>query len=111
MDLNLAPHDGDAPQPGGPPPPPTMAEILAEMLASRQQQTELMGMFMQNAPAHPQGPHVPPPSRVVSYADFLATHPPVFKEARAPLEADDWLRTIESMCTDVQKTLFAAQQL
>jgi hypothetical protein len=31
-----------------------------------------------------------------SYSNFLATHPPVFSYATNPLEADSWLRTIES---------------
>jgi hypothetical protein len=48
--------------------------------------------------------------------DFAATHPPLFIEAREPLEADHWLRVIESKfgllhCTEVQKTLFGTQQL
>jgi hypothetical protein len=48
--------------------------------------------------------------------EFLATQPPTFTEASEPLEADHWLRTIESKfdllnCTGNQKTLFAAQQL
>jgi hypothetical protein len=41
-------------------------------------------------------------------------HPPLFTEAGEPLEADHWLRVMESKfgllhCTKVQKTLFAAQ--
>jgi hypothetical protein len=31
-----------------------------------------------------------------SYLDFLATHLSVFADATDPLEADSWLRTIES---------------
>jgi hypothetical protein len=51
-----------------------------------------------------------------TYSDFVTTHPPLFTEAGEPLEADHWLRVIESKfgllrCTEVQKTLFAAQQL
>jgi hypothetical protein len=43
-------------------------------------------------------------------------HPPLFTEAGEPLEADHWLRAMESKigllrCTEVQKTLFATQQL
>jgi hypothetical protein len=30
-----------------------------------------------------------------NYADFLKTQPPVFLKADEPLEADDWIRTIE----------------
>jgi hypothetical protein len=52
----------------------------------------------------------------MSYSDFLATHPPVFSGAKDLLDADDWLRTIESKFdmlhyTEYQKTLYAAQQL
>jgi hypothetical protein len=31
-----------------------------------------------------------------SYVEFLATQPPTFTEASETLEADHWLRTIES---------------
>jgi hypothetical protein len=51
-----------------------------------------------------------------TYGDFAVTHPSLFTEAGEPLEADHWLRVIESKfgllhCTEVQKTLFTAQQL
>jgi hypothetical protein len=46
--------------------------------------------------------------------EFLAIQPPTFAEASEPLEANHWLRTIESKfellnCMENQKTLFAAQ--
>jgi hypothetical protein len=42
--------------------------------------------------------------------DFLATHSPVFADATDPLEADNWLLTIEFKfellhCTGYQKTI------
>jgi hypothetical protein len=51
-----------------------------------------------------------------SYVEFLATQPPTFTKASEALEANHWLRTIESKfelinCTENQKTLFAVQQL
>jgi hypothetical protein len=51
-----------------------------------------------------------------SNVEFLATQPPTFTEASEPLEADHWLRTIESKfkllnCTEIQKMSFAGQQL
>jgi hypothetical protein len=51
-----------------------------------------------------------------TYLDFLKTQPPIFYKANEPLEAEDWLRTIEQKfslipCSDVQKTQFAVQQL
>jgi hypothetical protein len=53
---------------------------------------------------------------LTTYNYFAATHPLLFIEAGEPLEADHWLRMIESKfgllrCTEVQKTLFTAQQL
>jgi hypothetical protein len=51
-----------------------------------------------------------------TYSDFAATHPPLFTEAGEPLDASHWLQVMESKfrllrCTEVQKTLFTAQQL
>jgi hypothetical protein len=51
-----------------------------------------------------------------TYSDFTATHRPLFTEAGEPLEADRWLRVMESMfgllcCIEVQKSLFTVQQL
>ena len=48
------------------------------------------------------------------YVDFTDTQPPVFTKADEPLEADDWLRTMEQKfdlipCTEFQKPVFAAQ--
>ena len=63
------------------------------------------------------GPHGhPDPEGNNTYADFLKTHPPIFTKAEEPLEADDWICTIEQKfghihCNGNQKTLFAAQQL
>jgi hypothetical protein len=51
-----------------------------------------------------------------TYDNFTATHPPLFTEPGEPLKADHWLQVIESKFgllhgTEVQKTLFTAQQL
>jgi hypothetical protein len=53
---------------------------------------------------------------LTTYSDITVTHPLLFTEAGEPLEADHWLRAIEFKfgllrCTEVQKTLFATQQL
>jgi hypothetical protein len=47
-------------------------------------------------------------------SDFTATHPLLFTEVGEPLEADHWLRVIESKFglmhyTEVEKTLFTTQ--
>jgi hypothetical protein len=66
------------------------------------------GNGARNAPAPAPAP--------TTYNDFAATHSPLFTEAGEPLEADHWFRVMESKfgllrCTEVQKTLFAVQQL
>jgi hypothetical protein len=55
---------------------------------------------------------------VASYKDFFSTQPPLFSKAEEPLDADAWLRTIESKfalltipCANSSKAHFAAQQL
>ena len=50
------------------------------------------------------------------YGDFMETRPPTFSKAEDPLEADDWLCVIEQKlevnpCTEIQKIVFASQQL
>lgn len=51
-----------------------------------------------------------------TYRDFLKTDPPIFLKAKEPLEAKNWVRTIEKKfslicCSEVQKTMFIVQQL
>jgi hypothetical protein len=55
---------------------------------------------------------------VATYQDFFSTQPPLFSKVEEPLDADAWLRTIESKfalltipCADSSKAHFAAQQL
>jgi hypothetical protein len=56
--------------------------------------------------------------QMATYQEFLSTQPPLFSKAEEPLDADAWLRTIESKftllmipCADSSKAHFAAQQL
>src|SRR5438128_2693865 len=90
-------------------PPPTIAEVMA-------QQTQLLQMLVQNQ-AQQQQPHgCQGQPQLASYSDFAGTHPPIFSKAEDPLEADSWLRLMESKfelltCSEEQKTIFAAHQL
>jgi hypothetical protein len=95
-----------------PPPPPNLAEVMAR-------QTELLNQLVQAQMGHfhqqSRGQNEP---LSASYQDFLSTQPPLFHKADEPLDADAWLRTIESkfallpvLCSDENKVLFAAQQL
>ena len=58
----------------------------------------------------------PPPRPPSGLREFLSTQPPTFSHAVEPLDADDWLTTIESklriaQCTEQEKVLFASHQL
>ena len=95
-----------------PPPPPNLAEVMVR-------QTELLSQLVQ-AQQHqfrhqPRGRDEPPSA---GYQDFFGTQPPLFRKTEEPLDADAWLRTIESKfallpapCSDANKVLFVAQQL
>jgi hypothetical protein len=93
-------------------PPPNLAEVMAR-------QIELLNQLVQAQMGHfhhqSRGREEP---LSASYQDFLSTQPPLFHKADEPLDADAWLRTIESKfallsapCSDENKALFATQQL
>jgi hypothetical protein len=93
-----------------------LAQAIASILESRDEQTELLQQLVANSTRGGNGARNAPAPALTTYNDFAATHPPLFTEAGEPLEADHWLRVVESMfgllrCTEVQKTLFAAKQL
>jgi hypothetical protein len=101
---------------GNPPPPPSLAQAVASILESRDEQTELLRQLVANSTRGGNGTRNAPAPAPTTYSDFTATHPSLFTEAGEPLEADHWLRVMESKfrllrCTEVQKTLFAAQLL
>jgi hypothetical protein len=101
---------------GNPPPPPSLAQAIALILESRDEQTKLMWQLVANSVRGGNGARNSPTPAPTTYGDFAATHPPLFTEAGEPLEADHWLRVMESKYgllryNEVQKTLFTVQQL
>ena len=88
-----------------PPSSPNLAEVMALL-------TELIRQLVQgqqNQPRSQQQGHIPP---APGYQDFFGTHPPLFHQTDEPLDADAWLRTIESKftllpvpCSEANKTL------
>jgi hypothetical protein len=99
-----------------PPPPPSLAQAIASILESRDEQTELLRQLVANSTRGGNGARNAPAPTPATYNDFATTHPPLFTKAGEPLEADHWLQVMESKfgllrCTEVQKTLFTAQQL
>jgi hypothetical protein len=99
-----------------PPRPPSLAQVITSILESRNEQTELMRQPVAYSTRGDNGARNAPAPVPTTYSDFTATHPPLFTEAGEPLEADQWLRVMDSKFgllhyTEVQKTLFTAQQL
>src|SRR3954462_2072295 len=70
-----------------PPPPPSAVEIMMEAERNRRDQTCLLELIEQNTAHHR--------NVVVSIQDFIFLKPQVFRCSSEPLEADDWLRSIE----------------
>jgi hypothetical protein len=65
---------------------------------------------------HTQPPPPPPQQPRDRCADFLRGHPPTFSHVADPLQADDWLRSVEhqldvAQCDDWEQVLYAAGQL
>src|SRR6266508_1799802 len=92
-----------------PPPPQTLAEVVA-------QQTQILQMLAKNQRNQQQSHGRQGQPQNATYGNFTRTHPPTFAKAEDPLEADSWLRLMESkfellVCKETQKTLFAAHQL
>jgi hypothetical protein len=99
---------------GNPPPPPSLAQAIASILESHGEQTELLRQLIANSTRGGNGARNAPAPALTTYSDFAATHPPLFTEVGEPLEADHWLRVMESKFgllryTKVQKTLFTTQ--
>ncbi|GJM94659.1 hypothetical protein PR202_ga11327 [Eleusine coracana subsp. coracana] len=94
-----------------------MPQFFVSMMESQQQQAEFMREVAQQnlANRNTRGHHDGAPQNS-SYSDFLATRLPMFSSTTEPMEAENFLRMLESKfgllnCTSMQKTLFAAQQL
>jgi hypothetical protein len=50
------------------------------------------------------------------WAEFMRGHPPVFAHSSDPMDAEDWLRTVErelhtAQCNDREKVLYGPRQL
>jgi hypothetical protein len=87
-------------------PPPTLEQVLvmqAQMLQTMQQTM----VNIQNA----QHQALPPPPRV-RLGDFQRTKPPTFSHSFKPMDANDWLKSIEKklqvvQCNNQERVLLA----
>jgi hypothetical protein len=91
-------------------PPLTLEQVLmmqAQMLQTMQQTM----INMQNA--QPQAPPLLPTDRL---GDFQCTKQPTFSHSVEPMDANDWLKTVEKklqvvQCNNREKVLLASHQL
>jgi hypothetical protein len=83
-------------QDANPPPPPSLT--LEQVLAMQAQMLQTMQQTMVNLHAQPQ---VAPPPRN-RLGDFQCTKPPIFSYAMEPMDADDWLKSVEKKLQVVQ---------
>jgi hypothetical protein len=89
--------------------------MVRELMAH---QNEILRQLLQRQP-HPQqygGGQPQRPLAATTYEEFLSMQPPLFTKAEDPLDADVWLRVLESKfplltgaCPDDTKTRIAAQ--
>jgi hypothetical protein len=88
-----------------------MEQLLATQNQLMQVVLQTLNQLQLNQQVHPQQP--PRQSRL---GEFLTTHPTTFSQAKDPMEAKDWLKSIEkkleiAQCTDQKNVLFVAHQL
>ena len=87
------PSPPQSPLPGQPPAEPTLSQMLLMMdERHRMSMTQIMREFGAHVQNNQAPPHQPGRSKL---NDFQRTQPPKFTFASDPLEADDWLRTME----------------
>jgi hypothetical protein len=90
-------------------PPPTLEQVL--MMQAQLLQT-MQHTMINTQNAQPQAPPPPPRDRL---GDFQCTKPPTFSHSIEPMDADDWLKTVEKLqvvqCNNWERVLLALHQL
>jgi len=100
--------------PPPPPPPPNPAELMQMMVENQRLLTETINRMVEQGGRN--APNGPAPNQYSSFKDFMDTKPPSFREAEEPLQAEEWLNTMDQKfrllrLTDGLKAEYAAHQL
>jgi hypothetical protein len=116
-----APQEEAAPQQHLPPPPPMTIE---QMFLMQTQAVQAIGHTLAAMQQVQQQPPPPQPTVQVQMpqvprgkrAEFMRGHLPVFDHSVDPMDAEDWLRTVErelhtAQCNDHEKVLYGPRQL
>jgi hypothetical protein len=93
---------------------PQIEQLIATQNQLMQVVLQTLNHLQPNPQDHQQQPPPPPPQSRLG--KFLRTHPTTFSQAKDPMEAEDWLKSIEkkveiAQCTGPEKVLFTAHQL
>jgi hypothetical protein len=107
-----AAQQDEAPRQQQLPPPPPMS--IEQMFMMQTQAVQAIGQTLaaiqqQQPPPQPQMPRD-------KRAEFMRGHPPVFAHSSDPMDAEDWLRTLErelhtAQCDDREKVLYGPRPL
>jgi len=102
--------------PPPPPPPPTPTELLATLVEGQRMLNEAMQTMAQQNRGGRHARQGGEANQYSSFKDFQDTKPLLFKEVVEPLEADEWLNTLEQkFCLlrvmEELKAEYAAHQL
>jgi hypothetical protein len=108
--------------PPPPPPPYTPKQFFAQFLGSQRNmenmQPNMEAVLRHIADNTRRGLNLGglKANQYSSFKDFMSTRPPIFKEAAEPLDAEEWMNTMEDkFCvmrmTEVLKTEYAAHLL
>jgi hypothetical protein len=97
-------------QEANPPPPPLLT--LEQVLAMQAQMLQTMQQTPINQLAQPQAPPLPRDR----LGHFQRTKPPTFSYAVEPMDANDWLKSVEKklqvvQCNNHEKVLLASHQV
>jgi hypothetical protein len=66
---------------GNPPPPPSLTQVIASILESRDEQTELLRQLIANSIRSGNGARNAPAPALTTYSDFMTMHRLLFTEA------------------------------
>jgi hypothetical protein len=88
-------------------------EMRQERLEMRQEMRQKRLERQQQPPLPPPPPPAPPRDK---HREFMRHKPPTFSNFTNPLQADDWLKSVEKMlniaqCSDKEKVLYASGRL
>ena len=100
--------------PPPPPPPRNPTELMQMMVENQRLLTETINQMANLGGRN--APNGQAPNQYNSFKDFMDTKPPSFREAEEPLQAEEWLNTVEQKfrllrLTDGSKAEYAAHQL